>query len=84
MINKNKFNIVILVGTITLAFIISTFPCFMYFAFQEKTNEVIQYNPDHIKQFRHKPNIHSNNFNSLPLQRNNSLSSHPLSKLQNI
>jgi hypothetical protein len=40
MIDKKKFNVVIIVGTCVLAFIITTFPCYMYFAFQERVNEV--------------------------------------------
>jgi hypothetical protein len=40
MINKNKYNLVIIIGTCFLAFIITTFPCYMYIAFQDKVNEV--------------------------------------------
>jgi hypothetical protein len=42
MRDKQDFNKIIIIGTGFLAFIISSFPCFMYFAFQDKINEVIK------------------------------------------
>jgi hypothetical protein len=44
MEDKKRFNLVIIIGTSFLALIITTFPCFMYIAFQDKVNEVIIYN----------------------------------------
>ncbi len=40
MIDKSKMNLVIIIGTSVLGFIITSFPCIMYMAFQDKVDKV--------------------------------------------